>query len=216
MNPLPDDSIYSPAEAARLPAQSLAYIGDAVYELYVREEMLKRHKVKSGKLHYLSVHYVKAKFQAEAAVQLLPSLSERERNILLRGRNADPGAMAKHASPQEYRWASGLETLIGYLYLAGEKERLRALLPAVLKTQDTASTEAETQTDGTERYPLRPSGDGTVSAGAESAVETVHGQLPDASRGDQAPRSGTEDRPEKRREDEEKQHESGTQTQQQR
>ncbi len=125
-------------DAAQLPAPTLAYIGDAVYELYVREEMLKRHRTKASRLHYLSVHYVRAQFQAEAAVRILPQLSEKEENILLRGRNANQGATAKHAAPQEYRWASGLETLIGYLYLAGKKERLQELLPAILheETED--------------------------------------------------------------------------------
>lgn len=130
-----------PQEAAGLPAQTLAYIGDAVYELYVRNEMLKRHHVKSGRLHALSIHYVRAKYQAEAAVRLLPELKENEKNILLRGRNADPGSVAKHASPQEYRWASGLESLIGYLYLAGEEERLKVLLAAVLNEEKTEDGE---------------------------------------------------------------------------
>lgn len=128
---------FLPSEASQLPAQTLAYIGDAVYELYVRERMLARHAAKAGKLHALSIRYAKATYQAAAAVRLLPELPEKEQNILLRGRNADPGSMAKHASPQEYRWATGLEALIGYLYLAGETERLNALLPAILQEDQT-------------------------------------------------------------------------------
>lgn len=123
---------FHAGEVTQLPASTLAYIGDAVYELYVRETMLSRSKAKSGRLHALSVHYVKAKYQAAAAVRILPQLSEKEENVLLRGRNADPGAMPKHAAPQEYRWATGLEALIGYLYLSGEEARLQEVLALIM------------------------------------------------------------------------------------
>ncbi len=130
-------------EVSQLPVQSLAYIGDAVYELFVRERVLETYRSKPGRLHAMSIKYAQAKFQAKAAVLLQDELPEAEKNILLRGRNADPGTMAKHASPQEYRWASGLETLIGYLYLSGQKERLAAVLRRIMEVgqEDAARTE---------------------------------------------------------------------------
>ncbi len=130
-------------EVGQLPAQSLAYIGDAVYELYVRGAVLEKFRSKPGKLHAMSIRYAQAKFQAKAALNLQAELTEEEKAILLRGRNANPGTMAKHASPQEYRWASGLETLIGYLYLSDRKKRLEELLPRIIEAgqEDEARTE---------------------------------------------------------------------------
>ncbi len=129
-----------PKVISQLPIQSLAYIGDAVYELYVREVILEQHPAKPGRLHGLSIQFAKARFQAKAAVWLMDRLDEHEKNILLRGRNADPGAMAKHATPQEYRWASGLESLIGYLYLSGQKERLQEILKLIMEVGTTDET----------------------------------------------------------------------------
>ncbi|WP_276641489.1 Mini-ribonuclease 3 [Trichococcus flocculiformis] len=126
-------NLPDPAEVSQMPVQTLAYIGDAVYELFVRQLVLSKHRAKPGRLHSLSIQYAKAVYQAAAALRILDLLTETEKNILLRGRNADPGTIAKNASPQEYRWASGLESLLGYLHLSGEHERLEELLLLIVE-----------------------------------------------------------------------------------
>lgn len=115
-----------------VPIDNLAYIGDAVYELYIRKKVLTEHRAKAGRLHYLAVHFARASFQAKAAVNIRPYLTEAEENILRRGRNANHGTMAKHASPQEYAWASALEALIGYLHLSNQDKRLEEIMTLII------------------------------------------------------------------------------------
>lgn len=115
-------------EVSQLSIQSLAFMGDAVYEQFIREQVVNKHHAKAALLHKEKVQYVKASYQAEAANRILPKLNEREMNILMRGRNSDPGAMPKHANPSEYRWATALEALIGYLYLSKQETRLQDIL----------------------------------------------------------------------------------------
>lgn len=125
-------------KAGDVPISSLAYLGDAYYEMAVRTMMVNLHVAKSGLLHRRSVRYSKASFQATLAKQWVEEglLSEEEEAVLRRGRNSDPGTMAKHASPGDYRWATGLEALIGYLYSEGEFERIdHLLLPALMEAE---------------------------------------------------------------------------------
>lgn len=120
----------------QLPADNLAYIGDAVYELYIRLMVMSDHDAKAGKLHRYAVHYARAKFQSNAAVKVQAILDETEKAVLIRGRNQNVGSMPKNAGIQEYRWATGLETLIGYLYLSGNKERLDEVMDFIIKTDE--------------------------------------------------------------------------------
>lgn len=114
-----------------LPIQDLAYVGDSVYELYMRQRCLLKYKVKPSKLHGIVIKYVNAKYQAEAAKVISEYLTEEEKNILKRGRNANPGTKAKNASIEDYRLASGLETLIGYVYLHQNFSRLEELMDMI-------------------------------------------------------------------------------------
>ena len=107
---------------AELPGLTLAYIGDAVYELYVRQQMLKK-SVKAHTLHQLAVKRVNNNTQASLLLKLEPKLTELEKNIARRGRNAK-GIVPKNADVQTYRKSTGLEALVGYLYLMQDKERL--------------------------------------------------------------------------------------------
>lgn len=113
-----------------VPTSTLAYLGDAYYELLLRSWLLSKRQAKSGLLHRLSTHYANASYQGGLARAWEESglLSAEEHDWLLRGRNADPGTMAKHAKPMDYRWATGLETLVGYWYLEGKEDRAEALL----------------------------------------------------------------------------------------
>lgn len=108
--------------------EDLAYLGDAVIELWVREHLLKRGITGSGRLNKEALHYVKATAQAEAVNQLLPLLSEQEISVWKRGRNSHCGSVPKSAKVSEYRAATGLEVLCGWLRLKGEDDRIAFLL----------------------------------------------------------------------------------------
>ena len=105
-----------------------AYIGDCVYELYVREELINKTNLKPHKLHIEAIKYVKAKKQSEILKEILPNLTEEEQDIVRRGRNAENHHLPKNASVQEYIYATAFEALIGYLYLTKKDERLKEIL----------------------------------------------------------------------------------------
>lgn len=105
---------------------ALAFVGDAVYSLLVREKLAAVNRP-SGVLHVLSVKYVRAGAQAAAMKELLPLLSETELSVYKRGRNLHAGHSPKNATEAEYHAATGLEALFGYLHLCGETNRLREL-----------------------------------------------------------------------------------------
>lgn len=108
---------------------ALAYIGDGVYELYVRTRVIEEHpNLPAHKLHLHTVKYVKAHAQSQSVEMLLPELSEEETAVYKRGRNAKSATMAKNATMVDYRRATGFEALIGYVYLTGDSERLNALM----------------------------------------------------------------------------------------
>lgn len=106
----------------------LAYIGDAVYELYIRTYILDRYKSKVKNLHIHSIGFVKAAAQAELTHVLEPLLTEEEDRVLKRGRNAKSVTIPKNAKVTDYKNATGFEALIGYLYLKKEYDRLEIIL----------------------------------------------------------------------------------------
>ena len=114
---------------AELPGLTLAYIGDAVYELYVRQQVLKK-SVKAHTLHQLAVRRVNNNTQAALLTKLEPELSEQELGIARRGRNAK-GIVPKNADVQTYRKSTGMEALVGYLYLKKDTERLQWVLEQI-------------------------------------------------------------------------------------
>lgn len=105
-----------------------AYVGDAVYELYVRTHLINHTNLKPHKLHIASIQYVKAKAQAETLKQLENILTQEEKEIVRRGRNTKNNHIAKNASVQEYMYSTAFEALIGYLYLSGQEQRLNEIL----------------------------------------------------------------------------------------
>ena len=105
-----------------------AYIGDCVYELYVREELINKTNLKPHKLHIEAINYVKAKKQAEILQEILPKLTEEEQDIVRRGRNAQNHHLPKNASVKDYMYSTAFEALIGYLYLTKKDERLKEIL----------------------------------------------------------------------------------------
>ncbi len=107
---------------------SLAYIGDAVYELYVRTHIMKDENMPVNKLHRAATGYVKAKAQSEIVHHIEELLTEEELGVYKRGRNAHSHTSAKNADIVDYRHATGFEALIGYLYLSKNDLRLEFLL----------------------------------------------------------------------------------------
>lgn len=101
-----------------------AYVGDCVYELYIRTKLVDTTKLKPHELHIKSVKYVKAKAQAETLKKLETVLTEEEKEIVRRGRNTQTHHIAKNASMQDYMYATAFEALIGYLYLTKQDDRL--------------------------------------------------------------------------------------------
>ena len=112
----------------QVPVLTLAYVGDSVYELILRTHFAQTTTLHGKPLHEKVQQYVTAKSQARIADGLQPALSEEETGVYRRGRNARPETVTKHASAAEYYKATGLEALIGYLYLSGRTERAAELV----------------------------------------------------------------------------------------
>ena len=106
----------------------LAYLGDAVYEVFIRTYVVSKNNVPVCKLHKYSTSYVKAKAQSDIIHKILEYLTQDEQDIVRRGRNAKSATIPKNADVTEYKYATGLESLIGYLYLKKDYERLLKIL----------------------------------------------------------------------------------------
>ncbi len=105
-----------------------AYVGDAIYELYIRTNLVNNTKLKPHKLHIESIKYVKAKAQADILKKIEDSLTDEEKNIVRRARNAENHHLPKNADPVDYMYSTAFEGLIGYLYLTKKDERLKEIL----------------------------------------------------------------------------------------
>ena len=116
------------AEVNMMSPLTWAYVGDAVYELYIRTHLVNITRLKPHKLHLESIKYVKAKAQAETLERIMKYLTEEEKDIVRRGRNAQNHHLPKNASIAEYSHATAFEGLIGYLYLTKQEKRLNEIL----------------------------------------------------------------------------------------
>lgn len=105
-----------------------AYVGDAVYELYIRTYLTSTTKLNPHRLHIESIKYVKAAAQAHILESLMPELTEEEQNIVRRARNTQNHHLPKNANVTEYMYSTAFEGLIGYLYLTGQNDRLEEIL----------------------------------------------------------------------------------------
>lgn len=108
--------------------KTLAYIGDVVYELYIREHVISNSHEQVNKLHKKTIKYVSAKAQAKIVENIEDILSEEEKDIIRRGRNADANTVPKNTDVITYKIATGFEALIGYLYLKKDEERLNDII----------------------------------------------------------------------------------------
>ena len=105
-----------------------AYVGDSVYELFIRTTLINKTSVKPHKLHIESIKYVKAQAQAEKLKELMEILTDEEKDIVRRTRNTQNHHLPKNADPEDYMYATAFEGLIGYLYLNKEDDRLKEIL----------------------------------------------------------------------------------------
>ncbi|EGD48301.1 ribonuclease III [Ruminiclostridium papyrosolvens DSM 2782] len=122
------DFDIKPMDVMNLQPLVLAYIGDAVYEVYIRTMLVVNNKSNVNMLHKMSVKYVKAKSQADIVHRVNDRLTADEQDIVRRGRNAKSATVPKHADVTDYRYSTGFEALIGYLYLMNNYERLMEIL----------------------------------------------------------------------------------------
>lgn len=105
-----------------------AYMGDAVYEKFIREYVIRQGLCKNGLLHKKSIKFVSARAQAKIVQGLEDFLTDEEKDIVRRGRNSNPHSTAKNADIIEYKYATGFEALIGWLYLTEQDARLDEVL----------------------------------------------------------------------------------------
>ena len=112
-----------------------AYVGDAVYELYIRTHLVNKINLKPHKLHIEAIKYVKAQSQAQALKKIEVNLTEKEKEIVRRGRNTENHHVAKNASVQDYMYSTAFEALIGYLYLTNQEKRIKELVEMIIPTR---------------------------------------------------------------------------------
>ncbi len=117
----------SPEEINMLSPLTWAYVGDCIYELYIRTDLVNKTKLKPHKLHIETIKYVKAKAQADILKRIEENLTEKELEIVRRGRNAENHHLPKNADPADYMYSTAFEGLIGYLYLTKQDERLKEI-----------------------------------------------------------------------------------------
>lgn len=129
--------VLTEKEASGYSPNVLAFYGDCVYELLVRKRVVLKGSTSAGRLHDLAVKQVRAPYQSQAVAVIEPMLTEREADILRRGRNAGGISVPKSAKPSEYRRATALETLFGYLSLTGQDERIEELFNVICEELET-------------------------------------------------------------------------------
>jgi ribonuclease-3 family protein len=120
-------NLYSPL--------ALAFLGDSVYDTLVREYLLRQANMPVAKLHSMKIKLVCAEYQSEAYETLAVHLTDKELSVLKRGRNATGNSIPKHADAAEYRRATALESLMGYLYLTGQNDRINELFGLIISAE---------------------------------------------------------------------------------
>ena len=117
---------------------TLAYLGDAVFEVIVREKIVSERPGDAGRAHHTAVRYVSAAGQAQAARVMIAEgfLTEEEEQIYKRARNHRAMSRPQHADPKEYKIATGFEALLGYLYLTDDRQRLREIAAEAVRIVD--------------------------------------------------------------------------------
>ncbi|MGP4070442.1 Mini-ribonuclease 3 [Halobacillus sp. B29] len=132
-------------DVKQMKSLALAYMGDSVYELYVRKHLLEQGKIQPQRLHKAAVKFVSAVSQAKAVAywQEKGLLTEEEQGVLRRGRNAKSGSVPKSTNVQTYRYSTGFEAVLGFLYLSGKTGRLEELIEQTIQFVEERSGEGE-------------------------------------------------------------------------
>ena len=144
---LTEREILSKTEAMQLNPVALAFVGDTVYSLYVRERLALSGCGKVSQLQKVAAQVVSAKGQSTFLDKLIPLFNEEETDMFRRGKNAKKATKSKSASSLEYNRSTGLEAVLGYLYLTGNEERIRELL---------AVSDVESYALKAEQVPFKP------------------------------------------------------------
>lgn len=121
------------AEVKIMNPLTLAYIGDAVYEIYIRKYLILKHPLKVNELNKKCTKFVKATAQKNVVSSIEGELTEEEIRIIKRGRNSSPKTVPKHTQLIDYKLATGFEALLGYLYLLGNQKRLEYIIEKAIK-----------------------------------------------------------------------------------
>ena len=133
---------YPMEDPRQIPALNLAYVGDTIYDLYVRAYLIHTRPETVHNLHLLSARMVCAQGQARAFFAMEPLLTAEELSIYRRGRNAHSGTVPKNANVTDYRVATGLETLLGHLWVLGREERVDELMAVAVQVNEETGKEA--------------------------------------------------------------------------
>lgn len=134
-----DEFDFKQSDINQLSPLVLAYIGDAVYEVFIRTLLISEGNVPVHILHKRSTGFVKAKAQSEIIHRIMPSLTHEEFDIVRRGRNAKSGTIPKNADVTEYKYATGFESLIGFLYLKKDYDRLITIFKMAIRDEGTGT-----------------------------------------------------------------------------
>lgn len=113
-----------------------AYVGDCVFELYIRTNLVNTTNLKPHDLHIRAISFVKAKSQAKMLENITEFLTDEEKDIVRRGRNAENHHLPKNANIQEYMYSTAFEALIGYLYLSKKTKRVEEIIEMAIKSID--------------------------------------------------------------------------------
>lgn len=119
-------------EAMRMSPLVLAYLGDTVYDLYIRTSLILDGRGNAGALHQISIQFVNARSQAGLARRIMDSFTEDEKAVFMRGRNAKSATVPKNMTVADYRQATALEALLGFLYLTGNVDRIEEIMKEAL------------------------------------------------------------------------------------
>lgn len=133
-----DMTYLTDREANAYSPLSLAFLGDSVYDTLVREHLLMKANMPVSKLHSAKIKLVCAEYQSDAYEKVAEQLSERELAVLKRGRNATGNTVPKHADAVQYRRATAIESLFGFLYITGRTERVRELFALIMSDGEEA------------------------------------------------------------------------------
>ena len=124
------------AEINQLSPLTWAYVGDCVFELYIRTKLINETKLKPHELHIKAINYVKAKAQAQMLHNLNDCLTKEEQDVVRRGRNAQNHHLPKNANVQDYMYSTAFEALIGYLYLCKKDQRVKEIIEMAIKSKE--------------------------------------------------------------------------------